>query len=408
MLNKNSSRRVLSGMRPTGKLHLGHYHGVLKNWVELQNEYECWFFIADWHALTTMYADPSAIADNAFDTVADWLAVGLNPSVANIFIQSQVPEHAELQLILGMITPLSWLERVPSYKDYMQKQKELGSKEPANFGFLGYPLLQSADILLYRPGHVPVGADQEAHVEVTRDIAKRFNYLYGRDPDFKNLAEAAIAKLGKKTAASYRSCIEAYQKKGDREALEQGRALLFEHPSLSIGDRERLFGYLSGGGRIILPEPEVMLTKTSKLPGLDGEKMSKSHDNTITLRDADDEITNKILAMKTDPARKRRHDPGNPKNCPVAELHEIYSDQPTKDWMQKGCLSAGIGCLDCKQPVIEAIQTEIAPIRSEAERFSENRELILHIVEEGAEKAREAASATLEEVRHALGMSYRK
>lgn len=408
MINKNSSRRVLSGMRPTGKLHLGHYHGVLKNWIKLQNEYECWFFIADWHALTTMYADTGAIADNIFDTVVDWLAVGLDPDTANIFIQSQVPEHAELQLILGMITPVSWLERVPSYKDYMQQQKESGSKEPSSFGFLGYPLLQSADILLYRPGHVPVGADQEAHVEIARDIAKRFNHLYGREPDFKNLAEAAIAKLGKKAAASYRGYIEAYQEQGDREALEKGRILLSEHLSLSIGDRERLVGYLSGGGRIILPEPEVMLTQTSKLPGLNGEKMSKSHNNTITLRDTNDEIANKIVSMKTDPARKRRHDPGDPKNCPVADLHEIYSDQPTKEWMQNGCLSAGIGCLECKQPIIEAVQAEITPIRSEAKRISENRGFIWDVVEEGATKAREAASATLEEVRHALDMSYRK
>lgn len=399
----DSSSRVLSGMRPTGRLHLGHYHGVLKNWIRLQHEYECWFFIADWHALTTHYNDSHVIVNNAFDTVVDWLATGISPGSANIFIQSQVPEHAELQLILGMCTPLGWLERVPSYKDYQKKQ----DKDAATFGFLGYPLLQSADILIYRAGLVPVGADQVAHIEITREIARRFNYLYGREEGFEKMAEAAIKKLGRKSAKLYRDFSRAYQERGETEALEQGRALLAEHPSLSIGDQERLFGYLDGGGKIILPPPEVLLTESSKMPGVDGEKMSKSSNNTITLRDTDDEIAAKIRTMKTDPARLRRTNPGDPAKCPVWSLHEVYSDEQTKDWVQAGCKGATIGCVDCKKPVIDAIQAELTPIRNESRRFEEDHDLVLHIIEEGAEKAREAARETLDEVRHAVGLSYR-
>lgn len=404
MIASDNSRRVLSGMRPTGSLHLGHYHGALKNWIDLQNEYECWFFVADWHALTTAYDKPQDIAESAFNLVVDWMAVGINPNVAHLFIQSQVPEHAELQLLLGMATPLSWLERVPSYKD---QQKKMQDKDLATFGFLGYPLLQSADILLYRAGLVPVGADQVPHVEMAREVARRFNYLYGRTPGFEEMAEAAIGQLGKKAGRLYRKLSKAYQEQGDHEALAQGRALLDEHPSLSIGNKERLFGYLQGAGRIILREPKALLTDTSKVPGLDGEKMSKSAKNTITLRDKPDEIADKIRTMKTDPKRLRLTDPGDPSKCPVFELHQIYSNEETQSWAKAGCQSAGIGCVDCKKPVTDAIQSQIAPIRSEAERLAGNRDFIMKVLEEGAEKAREEANATLEEVRHALGLVYR-
>ncbi len=393
----------MSGMRPTGRLHLGHYYGVLRNWIELQNEYECWFFVADWHALTTMYRHPWSVESNIFDTVVDWLASGINPTVANIFVQSKVPEHAELNLLLGMITPLGWLERVPSYKDYVARQ---GEGNPPNFGFLGYPVLQSADILLYQAGRVPVGADQVAHIEITREIARHFNFLYGKEENFQQAAEGAIRQLGRKLGALYRSFVVAYQEKGDAGALEKGRALLAEHPSLSIADRDRLSGYLTGGGRMILPEPEALLTDTPKVPGLDGEKMSKSYGNTITLRDDNDEIATKIRTMKTDPARIRLKDPGNPDKCPVADLHRIYSDEATQRWMTEGCTQARIGCLDCKKPVIDAVQSEIRPVREEALRLENNRDYIGEVVGKGIEKAREAANRTLIEVRDAMGMSY--
>ncbi|HSG89936.1 MAG TPA: tryptophan--tRNA ligase, partial [Pseudomonadales bacterium] len=318
MKTEESDRRVLSGMRPTGRLHLGHYHGVLRNWVRMQHELECFFFVADWHALTTNYDNPHDIEQYTWDTVIDWLAAGVNPGSATLFIQSKVPEHAELHLLLSMITPLGWLERVPSYKDQQAKLRE---KDLTTYGFLGYPLLQSADILLYRAGKVPVGADQVAHVELTREVARRFNFVYGREPGFEDQAEAAIGKIGKKAQRLYRESRTAYLERGDAEALDRARALLSDQPNLSIGDRERLFGYLEGGGKLILPEPDALLTESPKVPGLDGEKMSKSYHNTISLREEDDEVEQKIRTMKTDPARARRNDPGNPENCPVWSLH---------------------------------------------------------------------------------------
>lgn len=404
MIASEINRRVLSGMRPTGQLHLGHYQGVLKNWLELQNEYECFFFVADWHALTTHYENPESIAGNTITTLVDWLAVGINPTTSNLFIQSQVPAHAELQLLLGMFTPISWLERVPSYKDQQQK---LNDKDLTNIGFLSYPLLQSADILLYRAGHVPVGNDQVPHVEMAREVARRFNFLYGRDEGFEELAEAAITKLGKKVAKLYRSLSKAYQEQGERESLERGRSLLAEFPSLSISERERLFGYLEGGGRIILQEPAALLTASPKVPGLDGEKMSKSLNNVITLRDTSDEVATKIRSMKTDPNRLRRSDPGDPDVCPVFELHEIYSNEEMKSWTRTGCINATIGCVDCKKPLIDAVINEVTPIRKEALRLEENIDIIHKIVDEGAEKAQEVANETLQEVRRAMGLKYR-
>ncbi|RMF15634.1 MAG: tryptophan--tRNA ligase [Gammaproteobacteria bacterium] len=403
MSSSQSQKRVLSGMRPTGKLHLGHYHGVLKNWVQLQHEYECFFFVADWHALTTHYEDPRGIETAVWDMVIDWLAAGVDPGAATLFVQSKVPEHAELHLLLSMITPLGWLERVPTYKDQQEKLKE---KDLATYGFLGYPLLQSADILIYRAGRVPVGADQVSHIELTRELARRFNYIFGREPDFEELAQAAMKKMGKKAAKLYGNLRKRYVEQGDEEALETARALLNDQQNLSIGDRERLFGYLEGSGRVILPEPQPLLTKESKMPGLDGQKMSKSYGNTIGLREDPDTVAEKIRTMQTDPQRVRRNDPGDPDKCPVWQLHEVYSDEATKEWVQTGCRSAGIGCIDCKKPVADAIIEEQRPICERARHFEQNPEIVRSIIAEGSEKARDVASDTLEEVRQAMGLEY--
>lgn len=395
---------VLSGMRPTGRLHLGHYHGVLKNWIKLQHEYDCFFFAADWHALTTHYEDREVIGQSIWDMIVDWLAAGVSPSAARIFIQSRIPEHAELHLLLSMITPLGWLERVPSYKDQQERLKE---RDLATYGFLGYPLLQSADILIYKAAFVPVGEDQVAHVELTREIARRFNHLYGKEPDFEAKAEAAIKKLGKKNAKLYNNLRRRYQEQGDYEALEVARALLENHDNLILSDRERLFGYLDGCGRVILPEPQALLTPASRMPGLDGQKMSKSYNNTIALRDPPAVVEHKLRTMPTDPARVRRTDPGDPDKCPVWQLHQVYSNDEVKDWVQWGCRSAGIGCIDCKQPVIQAVLAELAPMQERAREFEANPDLVRTIVEEGCEAARDVATATLDEVRRAMGLSYR-
>lgn len=403
MSSVESQQRVLSGMRPTGKLHLGHYHGVLKNWVQLQHDFECFFFVADWHALTTHYEDPHVIEQSIWDMVIDWLAAGINPGSATMFIQSLVPEHAELHLLLSMITPLGWLERVPTYKDQQEKLKE---KDLATYGFLGYPLLQSADILVYRAGYVPVGADQVSHVELTREVARRFNHLYGKNPGFEDLAEAAIKKMGKKNAKLYRSLMKRYQEQGEDEALEISRALIKEQQNISLGDRERLLGYIEGGGKIILPEPKALLTPSSKMPGLDGQKMSKSYGNTIGLREDPESVTLKIQKMQTDPQRIRLTDPGDPDKCPVWGLHEVYSDDSTKSWVREGCTSAGIGCLDCKKPLIEKVLAEQSPIRERARQYEENPELVRSIILEGSERARDAAKSTLAEVRKAVGLSF--
>ena len=396
-------QRVLSGMRPTGQLHLGHYHGVLKNWVQLQHEYECFFFVADWHALTTHYEDPRIIEQSTWDMVIDWLAAGVSPGSAKLFIQSQVPEHAELHTLLSMITPLGWLERVPSYKD---QQEQLKEKDLATYGFLGYPLLQSADILIYKAGLVPVGEDQVSHVELTREIARRFNHLYGREPDFEEKAENAISKMGKKNAKMFRECRKKYQERGDQDSLDVAQALLDSQQNISIGDKERLFGYLEGSGKIILPEPQALLTPASKMPGLDGQKMSKSYNNTIALRDDPEEVTKKLRTMPTDPARVRRNDPGDPLKCPVWQMHVVYSDDDTQKWVQKGCRSAGIGCVDCKQPIIEAVLAELKPMQERAKEYQEDFSTVRSIITEGNEAVREVARDTLEDVRKAMGLSY--
>ena len=395
--------RVLSGMRPTGNLHLGHYNGVLKNWIKLQHEHECLFFVADWHALTTHYDTPEIIEASVWEMVIDWLAAGVDPANATIFIQSRVPEHAELFTLLSMITPLSWLERVPTYKD---QQEKLASKDLSTYGFLGYPLLQSADILIYKATQVPVGEDQIPHIEFTREIARRFNHIYGKETGFEEKAIAAIKKLGSKRASVYEEMRNAYQQSGDDEALESARALIEEQQGMSMGDKERLFGYLEGGGKMILLEPEYKLMPASKMTGLDGQKMSKSYNNTISLREDTDTVAKKIKTMPTDPARIRRTDPGDPAKCPVWQLHEVYSDDNIKDWVQIGCKSASIGCIECKQPVIEAVLKELKPIQERAAQYAEDPTLVKNIVAEGCEKARKLARETMRDVRDAMGLNY--
>jgi len=331
-----SSKRILSGMRVTGKLHLGHYHGVLKNWVELQHQYQCFFFAADIHALTTHFAHPKEIKSNLREMLIDWLSCGVDPNAAVLFVQSHIPETAELHLLLSMITPLGWLERVPSYKD---QQENLKDKDLSTYGFLGYPLLQSADILLYKAQMVPIGEDQLSHIEITREIARRFNYLYG----------------------------------------EQGK-------------------------KIILPEPQALLTKTAKLSGLDGRKMSKSYHNTIGLREDPDSITKKIRTMPTDPARIKRSDAGDPEKCPVWPLHKVYGDDNLKSWVQKGCTTAGIGCIECKQALIDNVVKETKPILEKSKEFENNSDTINNILKNGEEKAREVAQKTINEVKQVMGL----
>ena len=397
------AERVLSGMRPTGALHLGHYHGVLKNWVRLQAEYPCFFFVADWHALTTHYETPEVIQESVWEMVIDWLAAGVDPNQATLFIQSRVPEHSELFLLLAMGTPLGWLERVPTYKDQIEKLKE---KDLQTSGFLGYPLLQAADILIYRALHVPVGEDQVPHVEMTREVARRFNYLYGREPGFEEKALEAVKKLGSKRAKLYAELRTAYQERGEDEALLQAQAMLQESQSLSMGDRERLFGYLEGARKIILVEPQALLTSASRMPGLDGQKMSKSYGNTISIREAPEEVIRLVRTMPTDPARVRRTDPGNPANCPLWQFHQVYSDQATKDWAEKGCKSAGIGCLDCKQPVIDAILREQQPMFERAQQYLDDPSLLRSIIADGSDKARKVAQETMRDVREAMGLDF--
>ncbi|MES9828957.1 MAG: tryptophan--tRNA ligase [Candidatus Thiodiazotropha sp.] len=396
-----SSSRVLSGMRPTGRLHLGHYHGVLKNWVELQHQHECFFFIADWHALTTHYDDPSVIPESIWDMVVDWLAAGVDSEAATLFVQSLVPEHAELHLLLSMITPLGWLERVPSYKDQQEKLKE---KDLATYGFLGYPLLQSADILIYRASQVPVGEDQVAHVELTREVARRFNHIYGREPDFEEKAEQARKKMGKRAAKQFTQLQRAYQEQGDPQALEDGRALLQAQQNINTEERERLLGYLEGSGRLILVEPQPLLTKASKMPGLDGQKMSKSYENTISLREKPEHVEQMLKRMPTDTNRVRRTDPGDPQKCPVWQFHLVYSDEGTKQWVEEGCRSAAIGCLDCKGPVIESVLNELKPMQQRAAEFEAQPDLVRRIITEGSERARVVAQETMREVREAMSL----
>ncbi len=395
--------RVLSGMRPTGALHIGHFHGALKNWVRLQDEYPCFFFVADWHALTTHYETPEDIEASVWDMLVDWFAAGIDPARATVFIQSRVPEHAELFLLLAMATPLGWLERVPTYKDQIEKLKE---RDLSTYGFLGYPLMQAADILIYRANMVPVGEDQVPHIEMTREIARRFNHLFGKEPGFEEKAQAAVKKLGGKRAKAYLDLRNRYQEKGEQEALEEARALLASSASLASADRERLFGYLEGARRVILAEPQARLTETPKLPGLDGQKMSKSYGNALLMCEEPKALTDKLRRMMTDPARVRRSDPGEPERCPVWSLHQIYTTPEVRDWAASGCRSAGIGCLECKQPLIEAMQREQEGWRQRAQPYLDDPSLLRSIVADGCDRARRAAQETMRDVREAMGLAY--
>ena len=395
--------RVLSGMRPTGALHIGHYHGALKNWVRLQTEYPCFFFVADWHALTTHYESPQIIEQSTYEMLVDWLAAGLDPNQATLFIQSRVPEHAELFLLLSMGTPLGWLERVPTYKD---QQEKLADKDLATYGFLGYPLMQAADILIYRAAHVPVGEDQVPHIELTREVARRFNHLYGRETGFEEKAHEASRKLGSKRAKLYFELRQRFQEQGDSAALEQAHALLDDTQNLSLGDRERLYGYLEGSRKLILAEPQALLTEASRLPGLDGQKMSKSYGNSIALREDPDTLRKKVRTMPTDPARVRRTDPGDPARCPVWQFHLVYSDDATREWVTQGCKSAGIGCLECKAPVAEAMIEEQKPMHERAQPYLDDPTLVRNIVADGCDKARKVAQETMRDVREAMGLKY--
>jgi len=390
-------------MRPTGALHLGHYHGVLKNWARLQSEHPCLFFVADWHALTTDYEKPGVLQDVGIDMVIDWLAAGVDPNQATIFVQSQVPEHAELHLLLSMMTPLGWLERVPTYKD---QQEKLADKDLSTYGFLGYPLLQAADILIYRARYVPVGEDQVPHIEFTRELARRFNHLYGREPGFEEKAKAAVKKMGSKKARVFNELRTKFLESGDAEALKRAQALLDEQQNMPRGDRERLFGWLEGSGKKILVEAEALLTEASKLTGLDGQKMSKSYGNAIALREDPESVAKKIRTMPTDPARVKRTDPGTPEKCPVWNMHLVYSDDERKAWVRKGCTSASIGCLECKQPVIDAVLAELAPIRERAQPYLDDPTLVKNILSDGCDKARKLAGETMRDVREAMGLSY--
>ena len=390
-------------MRPTGALHLGHYHGALKNWVRMQDDYDCFYFVADWHALTTHYEERGVMERFVYDMVIDWLAAGIEPERATIFIQSRLPEHAELFTLLAMGTPLGWLERVPTYKDQMDKLKD---RDLATYGFLGYPLLQAADILIYKAAFVPVGEDQSSHVELTREVARRFNHLYGREADFDTLAKAVVKKMSKADAKTFEAARKNFQESGGEALLAQARALIDGSGALSAADRERLEGYLRGTGKTILHEPQALHTEVKKLPGLDGAKMSKSYGNAIAMREEPAEVERKIRRMPTDPARVHRSDPGNPDVCPVWQFHLVYSDDATKSWVRQGCTTAGIGCLECKQPVIDAIQREQAPWRERAEAYLANPKQVHWILEVGTERARMVAGETMREVRHAMGLTY--
>ena len=382
---KGGRRRVLSGMRPTGKLHLGNYMGALYNWVKLQEEYECYFFIADYHALTTDYADTSNLQRNIQEVALDFLAGGLDPKKSTIFVQSKVPAHFELNDLLGMMTPLSWLERVPSYKD---QQEQLKEKDLATFGFLGYPLLQSADILVYQADYVPVGQDQAAHVELTREVARRFNQLF---PGSFAMAEGAAPWE-----------LEAVKMKARKIAGDPTKEVFTPHELIAAAPQTKLKS--AYGTETVLPEPEVLLTPSPKLPGTDGRKMSKSYGNTILLSDDEASVRSKLKTMVTDPARVRREDPGNPEVCPVFDLHKVFSDVETQERAADGCRTAGIGCIECKGWLAEGVVKELAPIQERRRYYEAHLDEVAGILEDGARRARERAGVTMGQVRRVVGL----
>ena len=402
--------RVLSGMRPTGRLHIGHYFGALQNWVRLQNDpaYECFYFIADWHALTSDYADTSGVAENTLQIMIDYLAAGLDPAKSVLFQQSVIPEHAELHLLLSMVTPLGWLERVPTYKEAMENLKD---KNLHKYGFLGYPVLQTADIVIYgqegTPLLVPVGEDQVSHVELSREIVRRFNVYYGFQMDsqiFDPKNRAALQTAVGAVDLDWDTLLPELDSEAFRwgftevvrsEALEAGPENFFA----KIGDASRFFHF-----RHVLEEPEHRLTKTPRIPGLDGRKMSKSYGNTITLSETDEEIRKKTKVMVTDPARKRRTDPGNPDVCPVYDWHKLFSaEEPGRlEWVRQGCTTAGIGCIDCKAAMAENLIKWIAPVRERRVKWENNPKGVLEILDEGSKKARAVAQGTMERVRESV------
>lgn len=395
--------RILSGMRPTGRLHLGHYHGALKNWIKLQYQYDCFFMVADLHSLTTNYDETRAIEENIYNTVIDWLACGVDPAQSIIFVQSQVPAHFELYLLLSMITPIGWLERVPTFREQIEK---LSHKDIETIGFLAYPLLQAVDVLLYHGKFVPVGEDQVPHVELIREVARRFNYLYGRELGFEEKAREVIKKLGTKKAQLYEDLLTKYQQNGDESALEQAKFMLNDTGILTNGERDRLVAFLENKSKIVLTEPQALLTDTPKLLGLDGQKMSKSYGNTIFLRENIDNITSKINSMQTDPARVRRVDIGNPQKCPVWNLHKVYSNSEIKEYVVKGCTTASIGCLECKKPLIDAINAEQRKFEEQAQVYLEDPNMVKNILADGAQRANEIANATIVEIKKAMNINY--
>jgi len=382
-ISANRRKRVLSGMRSTGKLHLGNYVGALQNWVKMQDQYECFFFVADWHALTTDYADTSRVKENSLEVLLDWLAAGLDPARCTMFIQSHVPQHAELHLLFSMITPLGWLERVPTYKEQREniKDKDLGT-----YGFLGYPLLQAADILIYKGDFVPVGEDQVAHIELTREIARRFNFFYpkrGRVPALKlSREEESRAVFDPNIELAGESLIHRHETTFAKLALDEGSQSEF-----------------------VFPEPQPLLTPAAKLPGVDGRKMSKSYGNTIMLTDAEPVVRQKLKTMVTDPARVRRSDPGNPDVCPVGDLHKIFSNAETMAKVNEGCRSAGIGCIECKGWAADALVNILNPMQERRKKYEDKPRLAWDILEAGSAHSREVANATMAEVREAMGMS---
>jgi tryptophanyl-tRNA synthetase len=385
----NERRRVLSGMRPTGKLHLGNYMGALYNWVKLQHQYECYFFIADLHALTTNYEDLSMLKSDIHEVALDFLAGGLDPEVSTIFVQSDVLLHDRLNTLLGMFTPLSWLERVPTYKD---QQEQLREKDLATYGFLGYPLLQSADILIYQPHFVPVGLDQASHVELTREVARKFNQLY---PGEFFMAEGAAPWE-----------LEAVKTKARKLSGKADKDTFSPHELIAAAPQTKLKSAYDT--RKILPEPEVLLTPSPKLPGTDGRKMSKSYGNTINLSDSESDIRNKLKTMVTDPARVHRTDPGNPEVCPVFDLHKVFSTEETRLLAADGCVTAGIGCIECKQWLADGVVRELAPVNERRRKYEADPVLVDEILDAGGRRAWARAEETIRQVSEVMGLRYRK
>ena len=400
---KRDLQRVLSGMRPTGALHLGHYHGALKNWVRLQSEMECFYFVADWHALTTHYENPDVIEASVYEMVIDWLATGIDPEQCTLFLQSRLPEHAELFTLLAMGTPLSWLERVPTYKD---QQQQLKDKDLSTYGFLGYPLLQAADILIYKAHYVPVGEDQASHVELTREAARRFNDLYGRRTNDGEKITALLDSLPKEDARYIKSMAKKRTEQGDESVLTKLPGFLAKFESMSADEKALLTSLVSGKGKAVLIEPDVLLTNASKLPGLDGRKMSKSYGNAIGIREEAASIEKKIKAMPTDPARVKLTDKGDPIKCPVWQFHLVYSDESRKKWVTEGCTSASIGCIECKKTVSDAILQEQQPMLDRARPYVLNPQRVREIVDNGCHKAQAVARGTMHDVRKAMGLNY--